>query len=637
MFRKRKPFKNQLSDDCSQGKLSLEQAILSKELAVTLRNEATDFLNFLFSPENYPKLIEYALFDKKAESDEFKNLTRNQINKNAADILSFPSARIKERLGNDENHLLLHKLEEFIRNKELNQNPLYAGHFERIYTNILREPGSHFDTFFNVNIVEILLPLLADNILILPYKEFLTTLLEDLIDQINDDERVDSIIKIILQYASFYSYVMFCKLEDPLNTLATEYRKPRNYFKKFRPLNKDKKHIPIPQFITYEKGLDAKQQYRKEQALKKGRNFFPDKYKDNENFDDYDFRDAEMSAYLFLSIIQTAFAVNNYRYLQNDEFTDMLLFCGVFSSSESLSSMVAFKILENLYYGNLDASFDIQPYQDESFINLIDEYAEFVSYNHETLNLLHVNAFPLFWNHRYKDKRDNTCLIGIDPVLDIKHSTESKKELTPLLILRSFLFVDPPISSRLGFSYLKIFHFLDDKRKKLTGENIKKIQNYPKSIQDKIREIDIIVYEFIQRKFLFYIGENLKYKRLNFYEALNEILPYFPKDSEASPNDSPIRASLNGTAFELCRTFQNSSFFIINNEPSELLIDINNDNFCNKNSNAVIEILQYDSRDIGINKQNKNNDKIPTVDDISDDEDISKEDISEEEEMGISQ
>lgn len=603
---KTKKYVNKLTSSIINNKTNLEQAIFHQELSVSLRNESQVLFDFLFSPENYENLINYALFDKHAETKEFKDFAIRQINNNASHILSYPSKKMKERISKIENGnnkpLLLLKLEEFINNEKYSTDPYYAGHFERIYENILREPGSAFTIFFD-DFFKQLFPFIMKNITILPYRELCKNILEDFTEEMGE-ENTNYILKTILQHSVYNSYILFYHSHNNANSLGVSYRKLRKDFREYRPMNKYKNEIPIPQFISNQ-AKDIENQYI-DKAREKYNKFCPKKVVNPKKSKD-NLEDISMRAYFCLSSIYQAFSnINCFRYLEDDEILEMLLFCGVFSDTESLSSMEAFRILENVYYGN--PSYDIEPYQKESFLKLIDEYAEFITYGHRTLNLLDVNAFPLFWNHRYdySSKFNKPCLIGIDPILNINKSFECDEKQTPLLILRSFLFTDPPISSRLLFSYLKIFRFLDNRRKKLTGTNIKSINQYERETREKIKTIDIIVYEFIQRPFPYYTGnKNEKYQFLNFYEALDKIIPYFPKNEKDSQKNSQIRAPLNGSAFEICRTLLHSSFFIINNEPSDLLIDIDkNFQLNNTDSNSVIDVLQHYSREINIAKQN---------------------------------
>lgn len=602
-------FENQLTKDIISNKLNLEQVILHNDLSVSLRNESKELLDFLFQPDNYDDLINYALFDKSPETEEYKYLTKKQINNNAANILSYPSRKIKQiilkSVNGKKKPLLLQKMEIFLKKKNYCLDPFYAGHFERIYESILREQESGFDTFFNENFVSKLIPHVIENILIFPYRELFQALLEDFIDEMGE-ERTDYILEIILQQATFYSFILFKNSKNKTNSLGYLYNKSKKKFKDHRPINKYGKKIPLPQFVNYRvKNGDVIEKTYIDNAKKLGKDFFPED-KNPDKFQDENIDDIAMRAYFFLSCIYRAFDNNKcFDPIKKPKFLEMLLYCGVFNDTESLSSMEAFRILESVYYGNTDENYFIPPYQDQRFLDLIDKYADFVSYNHKSLNLLEVNAFPLFWNHRYQYKQNynKSCLIGIDPILGINSSIECDVKQTPLLVLRPLLFADPPISSKLIFSYLKIFRFLDFQRIQLTGEESKPINQYDKETQEKIRKIDFIVYEFIQRPFPFYIAEETqKYNFFTFYEALDEIIPIFPKDEKSSVN-SQIRAALNGSAFELCRTFQNSSFFILNNEPSDLLIDIDkNFHINNKDFNSVIEVLQYHTRNISIGK-----------------------------------
>lgn len=606
-MKKKLLFENDLVRKIKNNEIELEHAIMHQDLSTSLRNESRYLLDFLFSKKNLEELIKYALFDKKSQIEEYSSV--RQINNNASNILSYPSNKIKQKIvkieGDNSKPLLLEKLEEFIKNKDFYTDPYYAGHFERIYENILRHDDS-FETFFD-NFAENLFPFLANNITILPYKELFQVLLEDFTDKMGE-EKTDFAIKTILQYATYYSCVLFFNSSNKKNSLFASNQQLRHYFEKYKPMNKIKKEIPIPQFIK--SGVDNNEAKFKKKAKEKGKNFFPKEFKINDldkNIQEDELETILTKTYFFLScIFRACFNNNDFEILKKDDFLEMILYCGIFNDPESLSSMEAFRILEHIYYGSFDEGFDNAPYQSECFLKTIDEYAEFISYDHTTLNILEINAFPIFWNHRYKYKEElnKKCLIDVDSVLNINESSECDEKQTPFLILRPFLFADPPISNKLIFSYIKIFHYLDYLRRQITDENDKPIDQYSPEDQEKIKEIDLIVYEFIQRPLPYYIGEkNNKYKFCNFYQALENVIPYFPKSEVGLSKKDQIRAALNGSSFEICQIFQHSSFFIINNEVSELLFEINK-NFT-PTSNSVIDVLQHFSRELYIttNKQ----------------------------------
>lgn len=581
MFKTKRVFSNELTRQISDNKLTIEQVLLHKELSVSLRNEADPLINFLFSQENYQILIDYALFDKKTESLEFQHLQINQINKNAASVLSYATSEVKKQISqikNGDEPFLLQKLKEFIENETISHNPLYAGHFQRIYANILRDPNSDFEDFFKDDFVEQLIPFISKNILILPYKELLETLLEDIIDKMGE-ETIHKILNIILQHATFYSYVTYYQSSSNNISLIDKYRQSLQYFQKEKqPINKNGDPTPTP-IIS-----DSNPQKEKAQPPEKIINFFPKEYQ-SKNPNEFDFEEAQRRAYLYLSIIYQSFLNNgDTESLKNIEFAEMLLVCGVFSHEDSLSSMEAFKILVSLR----DGFYDEDPYEDEDFTKLIDEYAEYISYSSDYLTNQAVSAFPLFWNHLYNNSTDDEpFFVNIDPVLNMEKYHIFPDGLTPFLILRPFLLSEPPISDRLNYSYVKIFEKLANDFNKLVAENDKDIQSYDPETQEQIRTIHFIIIEFLLRKFPY----NNDY--LNFFNALYCLIPDFPKNEYDAKNaPDPVRTPLNGAAFNICNLILTNNFFIINDKASLLLQDIEKE----IENNVLFDLLDYEKR-----------------------------------------
>lgn len=595
MFNKaKKEFQNGLTTFIKNQDPTLEQVILHDELSVTLRNGAETLLKFLFSPENFEKVIDYALFDKPTETEEFGKLSIRQVNNNASHILSYPNDKVKDYISEKEEDgkpLLLQKLEDFIKDKKVSHDPYYIGHFERIYENILRY-DKVFTIFFNDDFVNELIPYLAENILILPCKELFQILLDDFIGKISDD-LVKEILNTMLRYATFFSYVTYCSSSSK-NSLLESYKESIQYFKEMKPKNSGLQTLPIPDFE-----LDDDDDVKKDKktAKKKGKKFFPAEFS-SKNIDEFDFEESQMKSYSFLSSIRIAFINNDHNELLEDEnIIEMLLYCAVFSDAESLSSAEAFRILENMYYGVIGENdfmnqpqFYIEPFESDRFYELIDEYAEFIPYNNKYLNKQQVNAFPIFWNHKYKNLIDKEPLfINIDyHVLNMNNYYIYPEELTPFIAFRPLLLSDPPYSNQLTEKYIKVFEFLIRKKEKLIGNEKKDMKEIDEQTQDEIRQVIYIVYEFIQRKFNFYTKDNY----LNYYDALFQMVPSFPHSMKEADNDPPKRPLLNGA---ICKVFEiifNSSFFFINDKASLLLYDIEDE----INTDVIQKIIEYNQR-----------------------------------------
>ena len=394
----------------------------------------------------------------------------------------------------------------------------------------------------------------------------------------------------MLQYSAFFSYVTYCKQSPNINSLSKSYNQSLKYFKQNQPVNNHKESLPIPEFKPG-KYLDNNLKKNENLAKRKGEKLFPKNFK-SRNPNDFNYEDSQISAYFFLSSIRIAF-INNYHNetMQDDDLIELLLYCAVFSDPESLSSAEAFKILENIYYGiykenDFTQKCLVDPYEDEKFYKLIDEYAGFLSYNTNFLTKQHVCAFPLFWNHRYSDLIDDPFFVNIDPVLNMTEYHEYPEQLTPFLSLRPFLLSDPPFNMQLNYSFLKIIDFLIKKKDNLIGDEKKEMKLYDKQTQEEIRNIIFIIYEFIKRKFPFNTKKN------NYYDSLYQMVPYFPKTIKEAEHINPVRSLLNGAIYKSFQMILDSSFFIINDKASLLLYDIEED----IENESVQRIMDYNRR-----------------------------------------
>ncbi|OHT07455.1 hypothetical protein TRFO_24264 [Tritrichomonas foetus] len=123
---------------------SLYDVLKHEQLLTTLRNEAPSFLDFFFPPEemkkeelnlpNFDLLIELAL-------SSHKNPTHHvlfQLNRNASNVLCYPSRKFQELVVSDKKRRLFLKLRNFMNDSKNNQNSMFIGHFCRIFEAYLR-------------------------------------------------------------------------------------------------------------------------------------------------------------------------------------------------------------------------------------------------------------------------------------------------------------------------------------------------------------------------------------------------------------------------------------------------------------------------------------------------------------------
>lgn len=224
---------------------SLETVLLHSDLCITIKEGSTILFEYILSNGGdwLKKIIDYALFDLSAPSDMTHLNRLHQINHNASNFLADSTSSFLDLLKKNEEfdgvELYRQSIKKFISpTNKTNMDPMYAGHFARFFTNILKY--NFFDNYQN-EIIENIIPFLTINSRILAYQN----LLADMIDIFcKDDDQL--IIYLIIQNILQVSY-------RSVKYIRRSYKEKENDFfinnadnqENNQPLNIKENSIPI--------------------------------------------------------------------------------------------------------------------------------------------------------------------------------------------------------------------------------------------------------------------------------------------------------------------------------------------------------------------------------------------------------
>ncbi|OHT06897.1 hypothetical protein TRFO_25003 [Tritrichomonas foetus] len=604
MFAIRKSFSNKLTRSISQ--LSVEEILLHHNLAQTIRNCAPELFSVFFpkdypSPSNFNLLIEYALFGKTPNDEKYQNCTHYQINVNAGNFLSSSNEEIQKYIVEDPNQTVLKSLQMFMTMPELWSNSVLTGNFQRIIESLFYANINYLSDEFVMELTVFSL----EHVKICAFNELLYSILNNYLPEKN---KKSPYISIVLQYAVFYTYNLVYQIKDEdifylsmtrKNDILKEH--DMNYMRNTQPLNYYLKPIPLPDYLA----LNNQKIFTgdlADQAFANGFQKFPKKYKhqktrqitnspnsnSSENSDKmpvFDLETSKMSAYLILSNVRRAILNDNRLVdMMNDTYLiDLILYCGVFSDFESPISFEAFRILYILFYGYsnyltpIPLSSEIQEF--------IDFSADFFIFDSTCLTSQMVNAFPLFWKHRYQTSYKDELIVPEDKLYRMTGPFTIPAERNPLLILLPVFFSEPPLSSQLNAYYLEIFERLNKERINIMGEENENEHNLSDEQMKTVFEIDCTVYEFLMKKFD-YFGEEM-----TFYEAAAQCCPKYSTETKFV-DDENHRKATNGGPTYLVNYFQNKfSFFDFELEISQMGSEIQE--ITNKNCEIINSYFEY--------------------------------------------
>lgn len=194
-----------------------------------------------------------------------------------------------------------------------------------------------------------------------------------------------------------------------------------------------------------------------------------------------------------------------------------LLYCGTHCNSKSLISLEAFKSLQMIF------AIWKQDEEDRIDLDFYQEYSREFKFDPANLTSQMINAFPIFWNHRYNTESykltsEEKKKIDVSDYLNDnkkKAVIQRKSGETAFEILQPFLLGEPPISSTLLFHAADAILSLKDRRKKLNEVSQKTIE-----IRSKILSIDFTILKFYLHRFS--VG-NIENK--TFSDCFDEIFP----------------------------------------------------------------------------------------------------------------
>ena len=273
---KKKAYTNKLTDDINQGNMSLEDVLSSNELSMTIRNEPEPFLDYFFPPEEMaktkpelPKLDELIKLALEPDDSKKQKYKLYQLNRNASNVLSHPSDRMQGKLREDKSKRFFKALRKFIFNEKINQDPMFAGHFQRIFETVLRKSANDlldkdnsikYDDQFTE---EAFIKFIIENSQLLSYRELLSAIISEF------SEHFPTAIDETLRYAAIATLHIndieknqFRRSQNPqyfkIDPAALLNEKEKDAFEKKlnkfildnQPKNCAKETMPIPYYIN---------------------------------------------------------------------------------------------------------------------------------------------------------------------------------------------------------------------------------------------------------------------------------------------------------------------------------------------------------------------------------------------------
>lgn len=597
MFKAR-VLRNALTDKIEKDtEFTLIDVLLHKDLPATVRGESDILYQRLLSnkAEWFKQILNYALFDLKPPQ-KYEDLNKiNQINRNASNFLEncgkkFAGFFIKESkderlIGlSDLQKLLNSTIDEFIKpNNEINQNRMYAGHFQRFFENFLRwKAFGTADSSIKL-VLEKIVPFLIKNCKILAYQQLISRILCDFNGNIDADTKY-TIISQVLYYS--YQAVKYIRSNEEIQLPIINYTDVFNESE--QPINTRKNPIP---FIKYNYNSKNRIPLNGQDKLEID---WSDHLKIETNFSDVE--STEFIVYLLIMSIRTSIfeQSDNINAFRDDEKTNYrliqsLLYCGIVSDVKSLISLEAFRLLDIVFNGI--TSIELEKWKshesDKLQMKFYDNYANALIYDSNEPNLKMIQALPIFWNHRYKNSNYQMSEDELKPVdvsdyygNEIKKTRKREEGETAFEILQPCLLAEPPFSSMLIHTYVKIFIDILDERKKLY-ENEEKTTE----ILDSMLDLDGIVIDFFRHHFKFAD----KKKEVKMCDLFQSIIPLSPFDQFFSKEALRIiRTPLNGFIYDFFLRYYNT------NDNSNTLFEVNED--VNMTTIAHIrEIKEFDA------------------------------------------
>ena len=256
---KRRHFSSKLKVSISKGDCSLTDVLSNEDLSITVRNEAEAFIKYFFPPEemanpnpklpNFDELIKLALEPDESQKQEYPLF---QLSRNAANVLSSISDRLQKCYQEDKSKRFFIALRKFIFNKKFNQNPMFAGHFQRIIEVTLRSSANDLLDLnqtikYNDNFTkEAFIKFIIENSEILPYRELLSTVISEFY------EYFPTVVDETLRYAAAATISIEEDDKTIQNSLQLKediYTQSEESLQKLQPVNCFRDRIPVPYYL----------------------------------------------------------------------------------------------------------------------------------------------------------------------------------------------------------------------------------------------------------------------------------------------------------------------------------------------------------------------------------------------------
>jgi hypothetical protein len=273
--------------------------------------------------------------------------------------------------------------------------------------------------------------------------------------------------------------------------------------------------------------------------------------------------DAEMQAFLLLTVLWVAISefsqvVNHMRSGPSGldlRVMESLFLCGLLGGGASMVSSQAFRVLDSIINGVPTDAPSIA--ENEEVQVMIHKFADCFRFS-EQLTPQMVAAFPLFWNHRYRDLTSGGSPEVVIELPDGPFRREGQSGLTPLEFYGDFLFDEPTVSdgfcNRILNVLTKIANRGNQLRNREDPETKRLVRDDVKRYQHTVIEADLPFFDFLQAK------------RVNGEAAISRILECFPLEiKEITERSLPPRALLNGFILEFAKLWGKTDLFALEN------------------------------------------------------------------------
>ncbi|KAK8883018.1 hypothetical protein M9Y10_045666 [Tritrichomonas musculus] len=558
---------------------TVETVLSHEQLAIAVRNESKNLINFFYPPNELGKqdpslphlkeLLDFALTTHNPDNSRFKIY---QINRNASNILSQYCSKFFKAAVADKSKLVFRRLRGFMFDDANNTNHIICGHYQRIIENYLSNCPDEFKNDYGDGFtLDKFTDFIIEHASIFAYRELLSDMMSEFTDIFGEDlpdKVLRAAARSVLSITSSMPDSFKRSHQFTLSTHLKSQKYTAQTLEQIQPINVKKKIIPLPDFLyrNFEEEsippMIINQSFFEEQ--KRFVNY-PKSLNTKKPFDQIILHVYSLLSSVRLASVGITQIIQNF---QKEESIRYLLICGVYSDSNSSISTEAFRLLRYVIYGYDD----IQRMRE--IPKVVDDFAANFVFEPDAMTTQMFAAFPIFWNYRYEVVETATKqpfkYKDIDPQnpefnnddrrsyplnLLKKSRYRRPKGKTPLELLTPIFFSEPPLNTTFNIRFMEILERLDQDRRDILGEETD-VNKLKLSDQKKIFEIDQIYFEFLRNKF----DLNHDNKNINVCQALQIITPlvttdkYFHPDSQVTDDEERLkkhRVPFNGQIFQI--------------------------------------------------------------------------------------